>query len=70
MVVRVKEVQATDLAKDVEPLARFGTQLDSMMANDLVAQLLAALRLKYGVSVDDATFAAVFPSQQQQQQQQ
>jgi peptidyl-prolyl cis-trans isomerase D len=67
VIVRLKEIQAADLAKDGEQLGRFGTQLDTMIANDLVAQFLAALRLEYGVTVDDGTFAAAFQPQQQQQ---
>lgn len=68
VIVRVKEVQAADLAKETDALARFGTQLDSMIATDLVAQLLAALRNKYGVSLDEAAFAAAFRSPEQQTQ--
>ena len=67
VIVRVKEIQAPDLAKEKETLDRFGKQLDSMVANDLVAQLLAALRGKYGVTVNEAVFAAAFQPQQQQQ---
>jgi peptidyl-prolyl cis-trans isomerase D len=36
-----------------------------MVANDLVLQLVAALRTKYGVTVDEAAFAAAFRPQQQ-----
>ncbi|MFI4999468.1 MAG: peptidyl-prolyl cis-trans isomerase [Reyranellales bacterium] len=67
VIVRVKEIQPVDLAKDKDALDRFGKQLDSMVANDLVAQLLAALRGKYGVTVNEAVFAAAFQPQQQQQ---
>ena len=45
---------------------RFGKQLDSMMANDLVTQLVAALRVKYGVSVNEGVFAEAFKAQPQQ----
>jgi hypothetical protein len=38
-----------------------------MIANDLVTQLLGALRGKYGVTVNDQVFAAAFSPQQQQQ---
>ena len=34
---------------------------------DLILQLIAALRTKFGVSVDDAAFAAAFRPQNQQQ---
>ena len=37
-----------------------------MMANDLIMQLMAALRAKYGVTVDEQVFAAAFRPQQQQ----
>lgn len=66
VIVRPKEIQAVDLAKEKEPLERFGKQLDNMIASDLVAQLLAALRSKYGVSVDEHAFTAAFSPQQQQ----
>ncbi len=66
VIVRPKEIQAADLAKDKEALDRFGKQLDTMIANDLVTQLLGALRSKYGVSVDEQVFAAAFAPQQQQ----
>ncbi len=65
VLVRMKEVQSVDLAAQGEALTRFGTQLDSMIATDLVAQLLGALRQKYGVSLDEAAFAAAFQSQEQ-----
>ena len=39
-----------------------------MIGNDLVAEFLGALRLKYGVTVDQAVFAQAFSPQQQQQQ--
>ncbi len=67
VIVRTKEIQPADLAKDKDALDRFGKQLDTMVANDLIAQLLAALRGKYGVTVNDQVFAAAFTSQQQQQ---
>ncbi|CAN5206503.1 SurA N-terminal domain-containing protein [soil metagenome] len=66
VIVRPKEIEATDLAKDKDTLDRFGKQLDTMVANDLVSQLMAALRDKYGVTVNDQVFAAAFTSQPQQ----
>jgi len=66
VIVRPKEIQAADLAKDKDALDRFGKQLDTMIANDLVTQLLGALRAKYGVSVNEQVFAAAFAPQQQQ----
>jgi hypothetical protein len=35
-----------------------------MIGNDLVAQLLAALRAKYGVTVNEQAFTAAFQPQQ------
>ncbi|MBN9489274.1 MAG: peptidyl-prolyl cis-trans isomerase [Alphaproteobacteria bacterium] len=64
VLVRTKEIQSADLAKEKDQLGRFGTQLDSMIGNDLVAQLLAALRAKYGVSVNEQAFQAAFQAQQ------
>ncbi|WIM13936.1 peptidylprolyl isomerase [Enhydrobacter sp.] len=64
VIVRTKEIQPVDLAKEKEQLERFGGQLDGMIANDLVAQLLAALRAKYGVTVNEQVFEAAFQSQQ------
>jgi peptidyl-prolyl cis-trans isomerase D len=66
VIVRPKEIVAADLVRDKEMLDRFGKQLDTMIANDLVAQLLVALRGKYGVTVDEQSFAAAFKPQQQQ----
>jgi len=66
VIVRPKEIQPADLAKDKDALDRFGKQLDTMVANDLVTQLLGALRSKYGVTVNEQVFAAAFSSQQQQ----
>ncbi|TMJ26485.1 MAG: hypothetical protein E6G95_13595 [Alphaproteobacteria bacterium] len=66
VIVRPKEIQAADLAKDKATVERFGKQLDGMIGNDLVAQLLAALRAKYGVSVDEQAFMAAFQPQNQQ----
>jgi peptidyl-prolyl cis-trans isomerase D len=66
VLVRLKEVQPVDLAKEKDGLERFGKQLDSMLANDLVTQLVAALRSKYGVSIDEAVFAQAFKPQTQQ----
>jgi peptidyl-prolyl cis-trans isomerase D len=65
VLVRLKQVEQPDLAKEKEQLERFGKQLDTMLANDLILQLVAALRTKYGVSVDEATFRATFQPQQQ-----
>ena len=65
VIVRLKEVQAADLAKEKDAIDRFGKQLDGMVANDLILQLVNALRAKYGVSVDEAVFAAAFRPQQQ-----
>lgn len=64
VLVRLKSVEAPDLAKDKEQLDRFGKQLDTMVANDLILQLVAALRAKYGVTVDEAAFQATFAQQQ------
>lgn len=64
VIVRVKQVEAADLSKDKDTLDRFGKQLDTMMANDLILELVAALRAKYGVTVDEANFAAAFRPQQ------
>ena len=36
-----------------------------MVANDLILQLIAAMRTKYGVVVDEATFVAAFKPQHQ-----
>ena len=66
VIVRPKEIQPPDLVKEKDTLDKYGKQLDVMVANDLVAQLLAALRLKFGVTVNDAAFAAAFAPQQQQ----
>ncbi len=68
VLVRVKEIQPADLAKDKDMLERFGKQLDVTVGNDLIGALLAGLRLKFGVSIDEATFAAAFQAQPQQQQ--
>jgi peptidyl-prolyl cis-trans isomerase D len=68
VIVRPKEIQAADLTQAKDTLDRFGKQLDSMVGNDLVAQMLGALRQKYGVTVDQAVFAQAFSPQQQQQQ--
>lgn len=64
VIVHLKLVEATDLTKDKEALDRFGKQLDTMMANDLILELVAALRTKYGVTVDEGAFAAAFRPQQ------
>jgi peptidyl-prolyl cis-trans isomerase D len=64
VLVRVKSIEAPDLAKDKDQLDRFGKQLDTMVANDLILQLIAALRAKYGVTVDEAAFQATFAPQQ------
>jgi peptidyl-prolyl cis-trans isomerase D len=65
VIVRLKEVQPADLAKEKDALERFGKQLDTMVANDLLLELVGALRAKYGVSVDEAVFVAAFRPQQQ-----
>lgn len=64
VIVRTKEIQPVDLAKEKAQLGRFSEQLDTMISNDLVAQLLAALRAKYGVTVNEQVFEAAFQSQQ------
>jgi peptidyl-prolyl cis-trans isomerase D len=64
VIVRTKEIQPADLAKEKDQIDRFGKQLDGMIGNDLVAQLLAALRAKYGVTVNEQAFTAAFQSQQ------
>jgi peptidyl-prolyl cis-trans isomerase D len=66
VIVRLQQIEPPDLAKEKEALDRFGKQLDTMMANDLILELIAALRIKYGVTVDEAAFAAAFRPQQQQ----
>jgi hypothetical protein len=66
VIVRTKEIQPADLAKEKLELERFGNQLDGMVANDLVAQFLASLRVKYGVTVDQQAFRTAFQSQSQQ----
>jgi peptidyl-prolyl cis-trans isomerase D len=66
VLVRLKQIEPVDLDKDKEAIDRFGKQLDSMVANDLILQLIAALRAKYGVSVDEAVFANAFRPQNQQ----
>jgi peptidyl-prolyl cis-trans isomerase D len=63
VIVRMKEVQAVDLEKEKDGLERFGKQLDAMLANDLVQQLVGALRGKYGVTIDEAVFAEAFKLQ-------
>lgn len=65
LIVRPKQIEAVDLAKDKDALDRFGKQLDTMVANDLVAQLMAALRAKFGVTVNEQVFATAFAPQQQ-----
>lgn len=64
VLIRLKAVESPDLGKDKEQLDRFGKQLDTMIANDLILQLVAALRAKYGVTVDEAAFQATFAPQQ------
>jgi peptidyl-prolyl cis-trans isomerase D len=66
VIVRTKEIQPSDLAKNKDELDRFGNQLDTMVANDLISQLLTGLRAKYGVKVDEQAFAAAFQAQQPQ----
>ncbi|MBV8412533.1 MAG: peptidyl-prolyl cis-trans isomerase [Alphaproteobacteria bacterium] len=65
VIVRLKEVQPVDLAKEKDALDRFGKQLDTMVANDLLLELVGALRSKYGVAVDQEVFLAAFRPQQQ-----
>ena len=65
VLVRLKQIEPVDLTKDKDALDRFGKQLDSMVANDLILQLIAAMRTKYGVVVDEATFVAAFRPQNQ-----
>ena len=65
VLVKLKQIEAPDLAKEQEALGRYGDQLDTMIANDLILQLISALRTKYGVSIDQAAFAATFQQQQQ-----
>lgn len=66
VIVRLKDVQAADIEKEKDALDRFGKQLDAMIANDLVAQLIGALRAKYGVTINEAIFAEAFKAQPQQ----
>ena len=65
VIVRPKEIQPADLANEKDKLERFGQQLDTMIANDLLAELLVALRGKYGVTVNEQVFAAAFQQQPQ-----
>jgi peptidyl-prolyl cis-trans isomerase D len=65
VLVRLKQIDPVDLGKDKEAMDRFGKQLDSMVANDLILQLIAAMRAKYGVTVDEAVFVAAFKPQNQ-----
>jgi peptidyl-prolyl cis-trans isomerase D len=65
VLVRLKQIEPVDLTKDKEAMDRFGKQLDSMVANDLILQLIAAMRTKYGVVVDEAAFVAAFRPQGQ-----
>ena len=65
VIVQLKQIEPVDLAKDKEAVERFGKQLDSAVASDLILQLVAALRTKYGVTVDEAMFLASFKPQQQ-----
>jgi peptidyl-prolyl cis-trans isomerase D len=64
-IVKVKEIQPADIAKEKDKLDRFGQQLDTMVANDLLAQLLVALRGKYGVNINEQVFTAAFQQQPQ-----
>lgn len=64
VIVRLKQVEAPDPAKDKEAFDRFTKQLDTMLTNELIVQLVGALRAKFGVSVDEAAFAAAFRPQQ------
>src|SRR4029453_18910044 len=65
VIVRLKQIEPVDLTKDKDAIDRFGKQLDSMVANDLILQLIAAMRTKYGVVVDEAAFVAAFKPQNQ-----
>ncbi|WP_395713557.1 peptidyl-prolyl cis-trans isomerase, partial [Reyranella sp.] len=65
VIVRLDKIEPIDPAKDKEAIERFGKQLDTMVANDLILQLVGALRAKFGVTVDEATFIAAFKPQQQ-----
>ncbi len=65
VLVRLKQIEPVDLTKDKEAVERFGKQLDSMVANDLILQLVSALRTKFGVSVDEPMFIAAFKPQNQ-----
>lgn len=67
VIVRSKEIIPVDLAKEKDALDRFGKQLDVAIGNDLIAQMLGGLRLKYGVTLNEAAFAAAFQPQQPQQ---
>ena len=64
VLVRLKQIDTPDLDKEKEALERYGKQLDTMIANDLILQLVTALRAKYGVTVDQAAFATLFQQQQ------
>lgn len=68
VILRPKEILPVDLEKEKEQLDRFGKQLDVTIGNDLIAELLNGLRQKYGVTLNQAAFAAAFQSQAQQQQ--
>ncbi len=65
VLVKLNKLEPVDMARDKEQIERFGKQLDGMVANDLILQLIAALRAKYGVTVDEAVFAAAFRPQNQ-----
>ncbi|MGD9878640.1 MAG: SurA N-terminal domain-containing protein [Reyranella sp.] len=65
VIVRLDKTEPVDLAKDKEAVDRFGKQLDTMVANDLILQLVSALRAKFGVTVDEPAFMAAFRPQQQ-----
>ena len=65
VIVRPKTIEPADLAKEKDKLDRFGQQLDTMIANDLLAQLLVALRGKYGVTINEQVFTAAFQQQPQ-----
>jgi peptidyl-prolyl cis-trans isomerase D len=65
VIVRLDKIEPLDLAKDKEAVDRFGKQLDTMVANDLILQLVSALRAKFGVTVDEPAFMDAFKPQQQ-----
>lgn len=53
-VVVLKEVRPTDPATDPDGVARLREQISEQIGNDLVQEYLAALRARYGVTIDHA----------------